>query len=539
MVNKALLSFLLFCFMAAPALALTQVQANVDRNPVIVGEYFVLNISANDDLNAGMIDTSPLLQDFVVGRTNVGRSTQVINFNATKETRWQILLSPKREGQAIIPSFTIDGVSSQPIVLDVAAQGSQATESVDLFIEAELNTKEAYVGQLLTYKVKLYLAVELQRGVLSAPVIEGAHIKQIGDDADSTEIVNGRRFRVIERTYAVIADLPGELVIEGASFSGDVLVETSRRGGMFGFNESRPMQAQAEQEVILINNPPPSYKGKWFVSDLVMLKDSWPEDDTNFTVGNPITRTISLVASNTDEASMPDIEVVLPEGLKAYPEKPTRQTFVRDNQIVSQYSLTSAIVPTQAGTFTLPEITVPWWNPYLKRQETATLPARTITVVDGAASKSIPEDINSSTINTTAGFWPWLTAVFAMLWLITLVLWRRAVTTPTPITKKPVTEIHKLAELSAIIAHCDRNDTSGAIKAVQAYFTTLLNQPMTLTSICALSPQLDDAMQKLQAGKYSQTNQAIDKDTLIDAIHSYSITKKKQTKAAISSLNPE
>lgn len=127
---------------------------------------------------------------------------------------------PKTTGQLQIPALTIDGIASQPINLQVAPQGSQPQQAKNLFIRTSLSTEQAYVGQLVTYKVKLFLAVELQRGVLSAPNIEGASIKQLGEDVDTTELVNGRRYRVIERTYAIIADKAGDLDISGADFQG-------------------------------------------------------------------------------------------------------------------------------------------------------------------------------------------------------------------------------------------------------------------------------------------------------------------------------
>jgi hypothetical protein len=540
-VIRTLFSLLLF-IIATPAFALSQVQATVDRNQIVAGEYLVLDITADDDLNAGALDTSVLLDDFIVGRTSVGRSTKMVNFDTSKETRWQILLSPKSLGIVTIPAFNITGVSSQPITLKVMPQGAQPSEVQNVFIDVNTNASDAYVGQLITYRVKLYLAVELQRGVLSAPVIEGAQIKQIGEDKDGSEIVEGRRFRVIERTYGIIADLPGELVINGASFSGDVLVEAPRRGGMFGFNESRPIQTEAQRQVIQINSTPPSYQGKWLVSDIAVLKETWPDDISEFEVGSPITRTISLIASNTDDTSLPDIDIPLAEGLKAYPEKPLRRTFVRENQVISQYSITTAIVPTKPGTYTLPEIRVPWWNPHLKKQQFASLPARTINVI---GSTVIPTNMPSTdrfTVNGSAAYWPYISAMLATFWIITLILWRKAVAASGPISEQTpkrnkMPRTTETTELNAIIEACDRNDSSGAIKAVQRYFTERLGQPMSLTQISGLSTPLALAIHKLQADKYSRQPQALDKKSLMETILAYQQPYSCK-KSIIAELNP-
>ncbi|WP_297897270.1 BatD family protein [Shewanella sp.] len=561
MVKKHFFILLLLVIGAlSPAYALTKLEASVDRNPVMEGEYFVLNISADDELDTGKLDTSILLKDFIVGRTSVSRSTQIMNFDAVKETRWQVLLAPKQKGQLTIPSFSIDGVSSAEIPLKVVESGSQPMQANNLFIDAKVSTDEAYVGQLITYKVKLYLAVELQRGVLNAPVVEGAQIKQIGEDKDGSEIVDGRRYRVIERTYGIIPDLPGQVNIKGATFSGDVLVESQRRGGMFGFNESRPMQAGAPSLTVQINPPPESFQGQWLVADLVALKENFPEEINEFTVGSPITRTITLLASNADENSLPDIVPALPSELKSYPEKPQRQTFVRDAQVISQYSITSAIVASKAGTFTLPEVKVPWWNPRLKRQETATLPARTI-IVKGGVSTDVPPAPAWQANSAADSGGTWLTKVFAALWLVTLILWvitliawRRA-RNPQALIHHDQPEIASVSGLRGLEQACAQGQASDILQQLQQYFSQMHGCAMTLDKIASLSPALSQAISQLQQSAYgaqaksahaksaqAEASQSTDLkvaiSALLTAVKAYDKRPSSNTHLSLSPLNP-
>ena len=533
-----------------PAFALSKLEASVDRNPVMEGEYFVLNVSADDEVDTGKLDTSILLKDFIVGRTSVSRSTQIMNFDAVKETRWQVLLAPKQKGQLTIPSFSIDGVSSAEIPLRVVEAGAQPEQAKNLFIDAKVSTDEAYVGQLITYKVKLYLAVELQRGVLNAPVIEGAQIKQIGEDKDGSEIIEGRRYRVIERTYGIIPDLPGQVNIKGATFSGDVLVESQRRGGMFGFNESRPMQAGAPSLSIQVEPAPTSFQGQWLVADLVALKESFPEDVKEFTVGSPITRTLTLLASNADENSLPDIVQNLPPELKSYPEKPQRQSFVRDAQIVSQYSITSAIVPSKAGTFILPEVKVPWWNPHLKRQEIATLPARTIQVKGGAVVDT-PIEPNWQANTSTNSESHWSANLFALLWLVTLVAWavtfvawrralKRQATVNTQVTAQPLVLSTGLKGLEQA---CAKGNVSDILQQLQQYCSEQAARPMTLDKIAAQSSELAEAIRQLQALAYggkanSDAQLASAVKALLSAVKSGKLHPMAQQSTPLRPLNP-
>ncbi|QYK02689.1 BatD family protein [Shewanella psychrotolerans] len=550
------LSLLALC-LSNSAYALTKLETSVDRNPAIEGEYLVLTIKADDDVDNGSLDTSGLLKDFIVGRTSVSRSTQIMNFDASKETRWQILLAPKKTGTVTIPSLTIDNISSAPIALQVAASGSQPEQMKNLFIRSSLSSEEAYVGQLITYKVKLYLAVELQRGVLSAPNVEGAQLKQLGEDSDTTEILDGRRYRVIERTYSIIADKPGTLSLSGASFSGDVLVEASRRGGMFSFNESRPMQAKAAPNEITILPVPESFRGKWLVSDLVVLKEDWPENNAtansngnskeeSIEVGTPITRNISLLASNTDDASLPEITLPVPDSFKSYPEKPQRQTFVREKQVVSQLTQTTAIVPTKAGTYTLPEISIPWWNSRTKKQEFATLPARTVTVVASAStptnsalsSPTAPTDMT----NSSAGVWPYLTALFALLWLATLILWRKQYNASAAIVAEPKANLDskpaKMNGLAQLESVCKTAEAGPIILALQAYFSEQYGKPMVLNDIASLTSALSKAVNDLQRSAYGQNKLSLDPVALMTAVKQAPLIHEQTAKSALAPLNP-
>ena len=78
---------ILFTLLTPVCHALSSLTANVDRNPAMAGETIVLTISADDNINANNLDTSALLQQFVVGQTQVSRNTQVINGKISRQSR--------------------------------------------------------------------------------------------------------------------------------------------------------------------------------------------------------------------------------------------------------------------------------------------------------------------------------------------------------------------------------------------------------------------------------------------------------------------
>ena len=540
---KLRISFWLLLAVLLPlkAMALTELQASVDKNPVTQGEYIALTVTADDDLESQALDTSALLKNFIVGRTSVGRSTQIINFDTRKETRWQILISPKQLGQVTIPAFEINGVKSNPIALQVVDSASQPQQMQNLFLRTSVSSDEAYVGQLITYKVKLYLAVDLQRGVLSAPNLDGAQVKQVGDDKDSTDIVNGRRYRVIERTYSIVADNPGKLMISGVNFSGDVLVNGAG-GGMFSFQESRPVQAQGDSTVVTIKPVPQSYVGDWLVADVVALQEDWKDGQT-YEAGQPITRNISLYASNADETSLPDLNIPLPPGMRSYPDKAVKKTIARDGQTVAKLTQTVAIVPSKAGDFTLPEVKVAWWNPHLNKEEYATLPARQIKVKPASNTPAPDLTMPTPTTTTSAGYWPAATAILAVLWLVTLGLWLSAR------RKAPIKVVDRImatattptapANLQSAI---DKDDAAEVLNALLHEVSSIKGQNISLGQLTQLSAPLAAIASKIQAAHYSRTP----KETaplyqeLQGALAQFRSDElqKKQQKSPLSSLNP-
>ena len=546
LIRQLILLTIITLSVSFPSFALSRIEASIDRNPAVEGQYLVLTITADDDVNTAKLDTSALLKDFTVGRMSVSRNTQIINFSTSRKTTWQVMLSPLHSGNIKIPAMTIEGVNSDPIMLMVTKAENQPEQMESLFIRGNVSTDEAYVGQMIIYKVKLYLAVDLQRGVLSAPTLDGAQIKQLGEDTDNTEIIKGKRYRVIERTYSIIADQPGELTIDGASFSGDVLMQSSRRGNMFSFNESKPMQTKAPKLIILINPIPNEFNGEWLVSDLVALNEDWPTEPQEYEVGLPITRTINLLASNTDETSLPQLDIQTPAELKIYPEKAQRKTFLRDQQMVSQLTQTLTIVPTKAGTYILPEILIPWWNPHTKQQESASLPARTIKVTGSQhiASKPTPLNFNANK-SATNEFWPWLTLLFAILWIVTLFLWRKALTQTTSVNQKvnkvtphPLSPKNTGTALQIFTAACHEEDAGKVLFALQTYFNEVYKKPMALNEIAGLSNALNHAINELQVSAFSRNKSQLNYQLILSAVSSAPDQVISKSRSPLAQLNP-
>lgn len=398
---KAFVAFALFISLQTSAA--TTLTASVDRNPVMERESFVLKIEVNDSVNTNDLDLSQLQKTgFIVGRTATGSQTQIINGTIQKSTTWSVVLVAKSAGNYTIPSFSVQGASSQPInVKVVKTSTANNTRNESIFIQNNIETNELYVQQSIKLTTKLFISpqVDLQSGSLSEPKLDGAFIQQQGKDKDTSEIVNGIRYRVIERIYTITPQSSGKFSLESPTFNGDVITNTRRRSSFSSFSQSKPVTAFGEDFSIDVKPIPTNYTGVWLPSSIVQLNEEWSPNKETFEVGEPITRTITLTALNVNEEQLPEIKGNYPSNVKVYPDQSSTYSAVRQNALVSQRTNTEAIVANAPGTYTFPEIRISWFNTKTKRQDVAVLPAKTVKVTGNA---SVPAPLDTGASNTSA-----------------------------------------------------------------------------------------------------------------------------------------
>lgn len=505
------------------AFALTNVTASVDSNPVMSNESIVLTVIADDSVDRDALDTSPLLTNFIVARTEVSSQTSIINLSMSKTTQWQIVLMPRSTGNLTIPSLTIDGHQSQPINIKVIEQGSTGpTQQQDIFISTELSSNDIYVQQLVTLTIKLHIGVQLQRGSLSEPTLEGAVIEQVGKDIENDGIVNGKRYRIIERTYAITPEQSGEFTLVTPMFSGDVMVQSQRRSGFLSFGETKPVNVLGEKLSLNVRPIPDSFpvnaNNPWLPSELLTLHQEWQPEPIEFKVGEPITRTILLTAEGLGKAQLPNIVMDAPAGLKIYPDQAELHSSVPNKRLISQKRQNFALVASQAGDYILPKITIAWWNTVTNKYQQAILPEQTITIkANPDAPKPLitnaaqPRLTQANDINTTqlapisqpiierTNNLQWL---FLALWLLTCIAWalhiimiKRSISTKSKTKATKKINDHYLA----LMAACKQNNAEKALNLILPW----LNNSSLKTNNNEIAT-LSEAIQELNNEAFTQ-----------------------------------
>lgn len=498
------LCLLLWCL---PWLATAaEVRAVLDRDKVQLGETVTLNLQVEGG-SVGTPDLSALSADFDVLGTSSNTSVSIVNGRRTAEFTYGIALRPKRAGHLQIPALSFAGGTTAPLQLDVSAPDSQAAAVAgkDLFVEAAAEPGTAYVGQQMTYVVRLYFAASLSNGAMDEPQASGAELSKLGDDTNYQAERGGRRYNVIERRYALIPQRAGRLEIGPVSFQGE-LIDMADPNSFFG--STRPVSAVSPAVTVDVR-PVPGGIGKtaWLPArDLSLSLEGQPEHGQP-RVGQPLNLTMTVQATGLPYETLPALSLPRLEGATVYPDKPVNGTRLDGSWLVGRRQQSFAVVPNRPGELVIPETTLTWWNVRTDKAEVARIPERRYTVLPAAgapvasaqpAAAPAPADQPTpaaSTESERGPLWRWVALGSLGLWLLTLAGWwwwrrTRRSAPPTVSTMAPATGKQARA---VFLAAARGGDPSVQAKALLAWART---ERPELTNLGALLAALDAAPQR-------------------------------------------
>lgn len=416
-----------------------QVQVSVDKNPVLVDEPLVVTIEVDDNVDRSAVNTDVFLDDFIVGRTSVSHQRSIINGRASATTTFRIIITPQQEGEFDIPVIEIDGVRSQPITLRVVAE-REDTEGArgTAFLTAAIDNESLYVQQQFTYVAKLYLAADLSGGNIIPPELEGGDVSQVGKDSESLEMVDGQRYKVYQREYAITPNRSGNFAIKGATFEGEIYRQ--RSDSLFStFANTIPVTAKAPPIEIQVKPVPSNWQGDWLPSELVSLTRELNPNNGPIDVGEPVTMTYMLTAVGVKPEQLPELEIPDINGARSYPEQPEVNSFVRNGTSISQLTQQVAIIPNQAGELVIPAQSLAWFNTRTDKAAVIDIDEQRLQVVgisvtdtpatgtqteDTTATRPAPpantEAPQPTTATDGASWWQWLAIASLLLWGLTL-----------------------------------------------------------------------------------------------------------------------
>lgn len=362
-------------------LALAQsLSSSVNRNHITLNDTLQL-IVRYDQSTRTTPDFSALEKDFDILGTVASTNRSIINGRHSVETRWTLTLAPKREGKLLIPSISFENAVSDAILVEVD-QAAAASSDSPVLVESNIDKTQGYLQQqfLLTLKIKIRTDATLAGGQIEPLQIKDALLISF-DEKKSRINEGGIEYDVLEYQYAIFPQASGELIIPSQLIQLEIASDIWDSRRLFSTSRGTLQRFRTQETKLTVAPAPKDQRASpWLPAENIQIREHWSSSPDSLQVGDPITRTITLTAEGLTGAQLPSLPSLSMEGLNIYQDQAQIDDQKSDGRVVGTRTETSAIVAAKAGDYTLPAITIHWWNTRDQRFETASLPASKISV---------------------------------------------------------------------------------------------------------------------------------------------------------------
>jgi hypothetical protein len=401
-------------------------QSFLDRKSIAFNETVQLILSSNDTNIPQSPDLSPLYKDFTIVGTQQSTQISSINNQSAALTRWIVTLMPKHNGQIQIPSIQLGTHKSQPLMLHV--KNTTLTDQTDNSIRlvAQATPEKPVEKSQIIYIVRLFYDKNIHNGDFTEPSIKNVEIIHLDRDRTYEELLDGHLYSVLEKRYAIFPEKPGALTIPGVIFTGNILQSEKNASQNNPFISAywKTIRLQANAVNLQVQPPPANIKlGMWLPAQQFNLSESWSEPPEHFTVGEPITRTLTMTAEGLTADQLPSLERFQPKGFKIYLDKPILKNTTDGKTIMSQRIEKYALIPQTAGEITLPKIKLHWWNTATKKMQSAHIAEKTVEINAAPASSQDSTQPSRTVQKASNSHWFFLSLGLFIIWLATVFLW--------------------------------------------------------------------------------------------------------------------
>lgn len=534
--------FAIIIWFSTGSMSWATVTSSVDQTEVTYGETIQLTITATNTIDVAP-DVSVLNKDFEIGSTRQEKQFSRVNGTATQILRWILTLYPRQSGKLTIPSISLGGETTDPIAINVSDDTSPApdnkkdAQTPDIIIEFDTEPKNPLVQQqvILVQRLLSNERLDSNQSSLTLPAIESGKglLRQLGAPTARVEKRNGKRYDVIERRFALMAQQSGNLTIGRTIFDGiipEANADNDPLGQYFAFNlGGKSIRRFSKPFTINVAPQPPEYSGKyWLPAKNISLNAFWDKPLDKLQAGEPVTLTLAIIADGLAAEQLPALDIQVPVGIKAYSDQPTLNDQVRDDGIIGTRQEKWVFIAAGGGEFTIPEISLDWWNTKTQQQELAQLEASPFKV--GGEPLKIPEatipapepkkeevkDTASaqgiaSTPTTTAKthWWLWALLLSFIGLVIAVIAYRHGKKQASTLPKVALQDSLNRGSFNHLIKACEQNDKQAAQSGLTAWARDGLglSPPHWVNLRAIASPALKAAMDELEQALYSKAGQ--------------------------------
>ncbi len=424
MVAYRILTGVLLLLLSGGLAAATTFTATVDRKELFINEHVMLTLALHDSETrlraegvSPNIDLTLLTDQFELGTPRADFRFNIDRNRGRSSSTITVELFPRQSGRLIIPSFTVDGLSTDPIrvrVLEQRAEGAAA----EAFAVSGVGTHRLRVREQSLIFLDLYHRVNLETARLGGPLETRPQQVELHllPQENRVETVNGIEYQVTRTAWA-ISPLTGERITVSLP---DIWIETQ---------QGRQWRLPFSEQHIDVTGLPASVPPDTLIGRPSVSIDA----PATAHVGRIMPWEITLrttTALNALPAEMPFSDHS--SDLRIFMDPPERHHELRaDGGIESVAVYRGSVMPLAPGVFTLPALVLPWFDTDTGRLESLSVPGRPLQV-SGAPVTGTDGDragefgmIPAAATTTALRIWQAVAALLLLSWIIAVALWWR------------------------------------------------------------------------------------------------------------------
>lgn len=540
MTMQSIRSLILILFIGlsySPLSFALNLQASVSKNKVAQNEVFQLRIVADERLSSDDINFDVLDQDFYLSRPSFGSSINSINGKRTTRSEWNISLASNKLGMVKIPSFEVNGAQTQPIAIQVVKAQDAVDPSELIDLNVSLDNQQLYPNESSILSIQLVVkssASRLRNPRIFPPKIDGLSMESVDNGNQYNTVIDGVSASVVEYQFRLTADKPGTYQLQGPRFTANLMDDDPRSGS----TRLVPVDIRGKNFTMTVEGKPSNYSGVWLPTPQLTLDQNWQDSNNNAVdvrydqpystqVGESLSREITLDIQGLNPERFPDLKIDYPNSVRVYSEKPQ---FEKLDNNTTRMTLKQVLIPQAPGAVTLPGLALNWWDSQEREQRSASLNALTLDVASATSINAAPvapslpsvdNPVETVTIKD-AGWWPTLSAILAVLWLVTsAIAFRLGRQRGTKAPNK--TEIDVDNHWNQLLYACQRND----VIQIQHYCSLWLQDHPELLS--QYRAEIEQQLSEMNQSQFSESDKVWQSRHLVSVLKKARKSLKKET----------
>ncbi|SYZ73981.1 conserved hypothetical protein [Candidatus Zixiibacteriota bacterium] len=390
MLRRLIIVILTAIPLAAYGQADISIQISLNRDTIGIGEQAVLTATITGTVQNLPKPDLPNLTAFNVYSQGTSTNISIINGKMTSSQSYQYVLQPIKPGSFPIKPVTLvynnqRFVSNELTLTVVGSSGvstpknlqQQATPTAsdnrDIFLTAEVDKRTAFVNEQITLTIKFYTAVQLySQPEYNAPQTTDFWANALEGQKSYYQLINGRRYNVIEISTALFPTRPGSLQIGSAMVTAMVAVKRQPRANdpfamfddMFTQGEQRSVRSSPLTVKVVplpLEGKPSTYTGT--VGDYTI--ESQP-DKLNVDVNQPVTVQYKISGTgNIKTVAEPDIAETM--DFRIYRASSNEKITNIGGVVGGTKIFEETYIPKRAGKLEIPPVKLDFFNPRAKK----------------------------------------------------------------------------------------------------------------------------------------------------------------------------